>query len=434
MKQNGLTILSRIDPARLDDLDRLLRKLGDDVARQTSLPFQDLNLLHYASWTIFPDSKYGPQLVFESNFDGAPEEFLLQIATVARKGLDDIYAFCPDFPLDGDTDAVVDYFHRHTVNTHTFFVSCGGFTRRQILDEQNLRDKVETFLGEHPRGSDAAAIRRDIQDLVRRDPDLQWALAPPEPYTFFDRLKPRDVLLAAIVLVSILAVLLGGGLIGLGLLGGAVILTLLVVYMVLRMHERTDPSVTDMPVEDVIPSHKDVHEVAHREDRRPQNHLASVTLVKPGLFRFLLLKTVLAGIELIARHCYYKGKLGEIPSIHFARWAMINRGEHLLFLSNFDGSWEHYLGEFIDQAAGGLTAVWSNCVNFPRSKGLIGGGAADEQRFKAYARKAQFYSQLWYSAYPYLSVVNIQNNAAIRKGLWEEMRDPKEIQAWLRRF
>ena len=98
---------------------------------------------------------------------------------------------------------------------------------------------------------------------------------------------------------------------------------------------------------------------------------------------------------------------------------MINEGKQLLFLSNFDGSWEHYLGEFIDQAAHGLTAVWSNAVNFPRAWNLVQGGATDEQRFKDYARGMQYYTQLWYSAYPFLSVVNVLNNAAIRSGLWE---------------
>jgi hypothetical protein len=112
---------------------------------------------------------------------------------------------------------------------------------------------------------------------------------------------------------------------------------------------------------------------------------------------------------------------------------VLDNGKYLLFLSNFDGSWEHYLGEFIDQAAGGLTAVWSNAVNFPRSKNLVQGGATDEQRFKSYGRMAQLYTQLWYSAYPYLSVVNVQNNAAIRAQLWGPLTGAA-LDAWLRRF
>ena len=112
---------------------------------------------------------------------------------------------------------------------------------------------------------------------------------------------------------------------------------------------------------------------------------------------------------------------------------LINDNTQLLFLSNFDGSWEHYLGEFIDQAAGGLTAVWSNAVGFPKTRWLVGEGARDEQRFKAYARNSQVYSQLWYSAYPHLTNINIENNKAIREQLWGDL-NLEAVKAWLRRF
>jgi hypothetical protein len=61
------------------------------------------------------------------------------------------------------------------------------------------------------------------------------------------------------------------------------------------------------------------------------------------------------------------------------------------------------------------------------------GGAADEQRFKTYARRSQIPAQLWYSAYPFLSVPNILDNAAIRQNLWGDLND-SELETWLRRF
>jgi hypothetical protein len=122
-----------------------------------------------------------------------------------------------------------------------------------------------------------------------------------------------------------------------------------------------------------------------------------------------------------------------IPSIHFARWVIVDEGRRLIFFSNFDGSWENYLGDFIDKAAPGLTSVWSNCVGFPRTKGLSGGGATDEQKFKAYSRASQIPTQVWYSAYKWLSVPNINNNTRIRLGLYGEM-DRAEAEEWLRRF
>ena len=433
MKQRGLTILSHVDKAQLQDLDAVLREIGDDIAKQVRIPFGDLTLLHYASWVVFADAEPGSQLIFESNFDGPAEAFLRQLALRARSGLDQIYRHCDNYPLSGDIDAVCRYLREQIVNTDTFYVSCGGFTRDQVLQENRLHQKIEAFLGAGPPQTDPAAIRRSIQDFAENDPELQWARQPAEPYPFAERIRIRDIAIVVLLLVG----LFGPGL----LLGwkawilwiGLLAIAALILYSILRRKERTDPSISDQPVEDAQPDPFDVEQLARRENRRPQNHLASITVVKPGLFRFALLKIVLAGIEFLGRLIYYKGSLGRIPSIHFARWTMIDDGKYLLFLSNFDGSWEHYLGEFIDQAAGGLTAVWSNTVNFPRSGNLVQGGAADEQRFKAYARKSQLYTQLWYSAYPFLSVVNVRNNAAIRAQLWGPL-EGSDLDAWLKRF
>ena len=145
------------------------------------------------------------------------------------------------------------------------------------------------------------------------------------------------------------------------------------------------------------------------------------------------LRFVLAAINFVARFWANNGNLGGIPSIHFARWAVLDKGRRLLFLSNFDGSWENYLGDFIDKAAGGLTAIWSNTLGFPRTWLLVLAGARDEQRFKDFARKGQLGTEVWYTAYKELSVQNVNNNSRIRAGLYGSMSEPEALE-WLRRF
>jgi len=128
-----------------------------------------------------------------------------------------------------------------------------------------------------------------------------------------------------------------------------------------------------------------------------------------------------------------RGTLGGIPTIHFARWVVLDGGRRLLFFSNFDGSWENYLGDFIDKAAPGLTAVWSNTVGCPRSEKLVGGGARDEQRFKSWTRDHQIFTQVWYSAYKELTVDNINNNSKVREGLYGRL-GPEATKEWLARL
>jgi hypothetical protein len=103
----------------------------------------------------------------------------------------------------------------------------------------------------------------------------------------------------------------------------------------------------------------------------------------------------------------------------------------VLFFSNFDGSWERYLGDFVDQVHAGLTSVWSNTEGFPKTCFLLGRGATDEERFKAWTRAHQIPTQLWYSAYPSLTVPNISRNGLICEGLVNRPRTREALSRWL---
>lgn len=163
---------------------------------------------------------------------------------------------------------------------------------------------------------------------------------------------------------------------------------------------------------------------------RYQNHLASITSVKPGFLRCWLLRLALFVINLLSRFWFNRGELGGIPTILSARWVMIDGGKRLLFLDNFGGAWESYLNEFIDLAAvKGLNAIWSNTFvsaggkryGFPATKLLFWKGAQAEQPFKAYVRQSQIETIVWYSAYSTLSVININTNTSLRQSLFKPM-------------
>ncbi len=172
---------------------------------------------------------------------------------------------------------------------------------------------------------------------------------------------------------------------------------------------------------------------ARSEDNFAQNALSHLVAVKPGPMRRFGLR---AAHRYLARltldHFNFVEQLGGIPSIHFAKWLLVDGGKRLLFLSNYDGSWESYLGDFVDQAAIGLNLAWSSTQGYPRTRALAFGGANDEERFKAWGRAHQRPTQVFYSAYPTLSVSNINNNTWLRHGL--HARGPDDLDAFLRRL
>ena len=86
----------------------------------------------------------------------------------------------------------------------------------------------------------------------------------------------------------------------------------------------------------------------------------------------------------------------QIGTIHFARWVIIDNDTRLLFDSNFDGSWDQYLDDFVDNEAlrAGLDRIWGCCEGYPEK------GAIDRTNFKAWVRSHQTPAALFYSAYP----------------------------------
>src|SRR3712207_1779707 len=134
-----------------------------------------------------------------------------------------------------------------------------------------------------------------------------------------------------------------------------------------------------------------------------QNHLAGISVMQEGWLRELTLRIAFWVIREMATRRFRPGFLGDIGTIHYARWLRVPNTNKLLFFSNYGGSWESYLEDFITKASNGLTGAWSNTVGFPRTENLFFKGSTDGDRFKRWARRQQQPSRFWYSAYPHLT-------------------------------
>ena len=225
----------------------------------------------------------------------------------------------------------------------------------------------------------------------------------------------------------------------LAVLAAIAILPFLVVFVllfwlpVLLVRERSDGiGVIYKPVHD--------NGLAEEEDKIRQNQLTHVVDIKAGAFRMFTVWAVINVIGVLALKFYVNGHLGGITSIHFARWVIVRdrrdvprarRRDRVVFFSNYDGSWESYLGEFIDRAATGLSAIWSNTRGFPRTTMLMFAGAKDEERFKQWTRDHQLVTQVWWSGVPDSTVQNIRDDIWLRRRL--ENLNEKELTSWLRR-
>ena len=162
------------------------------------------------------------------------------------------------------------------------------------------------------------------------------------------------------------------------------------------------------------------------------NQFSALGSVKPGLFRRWLLSFVLVLTDYACRHIFNRGHLGRVQTIHFARWVFIDNKSRMVFASNYDGSHEAYMDDFVNKVAWGLNLTFSHGIGWPRTEWLIKRGARHEKNFKYFQRRHQIPSQVWYKAYPGLTLTDLARNQRVREGLERTSMTDAQALAWLR--
>ena len=77
-----------------------------------------------------------------------------------------------------------------------------------------------------------------------------------------------------------------------------------------------------------------------------------------------------------------------------------------MMVSDYDGSWESYIDEFAEMILSGLDAIWETAYGYPPD------GARDLPAFKRFLRSHQVPAEIFFSAYPEETVLNVINDRA----------------------
>jgi hypothetical protein len=448
--QTVLAVVAEVVPEAAEALRNRIRALAATRPDGTRIRAQDkafrarldaLPGLHFLSMAVFEDKHFDPVLVFENNFDGTPAEYWPGVERAFGPELRGVLA-CTKAAADprwaalfapGATASLISFLDAHTVLPAARHLGHPGLSAARINAEAQLFDRVQVVVDE-VRDRLARLAPEDAHHLVRARllPEFPW---------LDEAAAPRRAPGEQAANVGRLALFAGGVasplLVAAGLWAGrrrkAAAGTLLLAaagaagaVRQLRRLEETDP-VQDRPA----PDRHALQRFSESEDNIVQNHIASMVLVKPGALRAVLLRLGLRVLKRAVPVIYADGYLGTMRTIHFAHWSLIGNGGRLLFLSNFDGSWQSYLDDFVDKAHVGLTLAWSNCVGFPRTRLLVEGGATKGRQFKAWARLSQTESLLWHSAYPSLTVNQIERNTRVADGLRNALPSAEEAAAWM---
>ena len=421
--QSALTIVVPVDAERKPALRTLLQQAASDPAGNDLVPFGRLPGTHFGRLLLLDEATdlrgapLRPLLMLMADVDGSADAYLDRLVDVAGSGLDRLFGACDGYPAGrpGPDDRLA-FLDTHRVKEGAFYVNTIGRSVEQIQQEARLREALQGFLDRSRRdlvGRDALAVRNAIRRFVEGEPALGWARHPVRGPGLLQRLREKAHKLAVPLALLPFAPL---ALVGLPLFA-----------VLLRLHEITDPAPRSIPAPDLVAR------LAAIEDHVAQNQFSALGFVKPSLFRRLLANVVLFATNYAARHVFNHADLAGVKTIHFARWVFLDDQRRVIFCSNYDGSLESYMDDFIDKVAWGLNAAFSNGYGYPKTRWLFFDGARDELAFKQYLRSHQHPTEVWFSAYPSLTARNIENNAQIRAGLHGRMTEA-QAQAWLRKL
>jgi len=404
--QQALSVVAAVEPGAEVMLDTWLRENKRDLQRALARS----TTTHFARWVLLPPSldedgqPIGDRhlLAFETNFDGELTAHVADLRVALGERLDHAFRGVHGYPGYRDLEELARFFRESSLRAAAFFVAHGGLTVPVIQGDAAIKRAIEARLrelstGAIVQGGSALELGIELQHRAR-------ALAARSGFTLGHverglHREPDSVIVTALRRPF----------------------SVLLAFLLAPLFEWRDERVRRrQPRFDTPELRAKRDSIGLEEDRVDQNGLTHFVPLKPGWYRLFALKVMVYLVRSLADEGALTGRLGGIQTIHFARWVALP-DRRLLFFSNYDGSWEAYLGEFIDKAAKGLTMIWTNTIWYPKTRALLFGGATDEEAFKAWTRAYQVPTQVWYSAYPTLSVGDVLKNAEIRELLGQEL-------------
>lgn len=451
MIHSMLTVVVPFDDAHADDVEKYLDGIGNPMRASTRTRLDDAEFMHFISINVIRGhAKSGTFIVMEMSADGAQPSVLERIARTLNEELTGLFESAR-ISLKGAPMADFLARHGHDVGQGWFstpglnFDGSPEMAVSRIRKEARLAKLVGDLLDTAPQFRSALESLNWVRAKLWADEAMKWAFVP-EPAPCLNG-KPELVSRLPLIVWSAVQTFLWPVLlftaVALALIWSltgskaAIWLTFLLFviegvvaaagYYALRRKEQTD--VSDVP----LPAPGTAQEIMTRESLTAHNHLAAVSIMKPGWLRRCTLRLGLWAAAQIAAHASRPSFLGDTGVIHFARWILLPGTDKLLFFSNFDAPWESYIQDFIEIAPNGVTGIWSNTVGFPLTEKLFGKGAVDGDRLIPWTRCQQYPSRCWYTAYSGVTLDRVRTNAAIRQGIALAQTEA-EAQDWLSCF
>ena len=381
------------------------------------IPFSRFSKIHFARVLVLddptlPDRVHFPNFYFPSPVrlallvvcDGSAEDQIEELAELAGEGLRRLFGHCEG--LDETTD-LRRWLHSNRIDSATFYMNWRGRTVVQSREEQVLHDVLREELSALPAAS-PRETKRALREAVARRGVKLTPRDPTPPWRWLANLVDLIVVPIVILLMTPLLIVLAP-----------------ILAIKLRRLERENPMIAPIRTPELM------ERLSLYEDRDLTSPFGAIGSVQPSLFRRLQATYILWLVDWAARHITTRGKLSRVRTIHCARWIFLDNKRRMYFASEYDGSHEAYMDDFVNKVAFGLNLTFGPAIGIPKIRWLLWGGANRERDWKNFLRRHELPTPVWYKAYPGLTCQDLARNERIRKGLESRRDDDRSIRRWL---
>lgn len=403
VKQSAVFLQVYISPNKTDALQALLNSGGNPNTSSHFFPFERMETVHFARWIIAPATeKFKPSLIYSGNVDGSADQHLVALSEHFPNELDLIFSHCENYPEQPTGEQRLSFLRKHSKKTPAFYVGAPERSVHQIKTEAKFHEALQQYIRVHRKEwRNQREAHAAIQSFIREDSD--WA----EILKSFSLPKKNGGKMILLLLVLLL-------------LSPLVILAAILIFFFYEL--RLKPLGKTIDQIDL----KKLERLKNQEDIIYQNQISQVFETKGGL-RKVFLRFILWATNFAAKNWFVEGSLMGTPTIHFARWVFIDEGKRFVFFSNFDGSYDGYLGDFVDNNGWGLNAIYGAAMGYPRTYFVFGGGSYKLLQFLGWGRYTQVETPIWYSAYPWFGLQQIMSRSLLRDELLNNV-NPTEAQ------
>jgi hypothetical protein len=381
--QKILTIVARIKFGQEKALNDLLFEINANRNNNPYIDFCKIKSIHFGRWVIIHDDENGYRLVFSCTYNGKFEDVVKEFAD-ATPGLDAIWGKCIEYT---GRDRFLEFVRGNFQPASYRFFAFPNESAQTIRDKIAIRTRFQQVAADRP---DITAVKEFLDSLHR------VSYVP-----FWTAVEKISGWLSAQALAGGRAVLNNVG----DMLAGVF------ARWGLEPHVPTPYSPIGTP-EEQKQRVQHLIDLDRNESDFAQNQFTLVAEIRPE--RYLRMRFLMFVGRFLTDFGYEPGSLIGVYTIHSLYWVILDGGKRAILMTNYDGNWSSYLGDFA-RLATLLDALFNNVKGYPPA------GLHQVNLFNSWIRGAQLICPLYYSAYPNETVLNIIRDREIADTLGREM-------------